>query len=164
MTALYNIAPAHRELADRLRSMGLDDDAVADTLEAESDLPGKVETYCIVLREKEAAIEAYKREKERFDALIKSEDNAVTRMKEALLTGLQVAGEKTVKAGTFTVAIQGAKGRVIIEDEKLLPSDYLTSPEPPTPQPNKNAIYKALNDGYQVPGCRLQAGVRLAIK
>lgn len=164
MTALYNIAPAHRELADRLRFMGLDDDAVADTLEAESDLAGKVETYCIVIREKEAAIEAYKREKERFDALIKSEDNAVTRMKEALLTGLQVAGEKSVKAGTFTVAVQGAKGRVIIEDETILPADYFNSPEPPKPQPDKNAIYDALKDGFQIPGCRLQPGVRLAIK
>lgn len=164
MTALYEIAPQHRELADRLRAIGLDDDVVADTLEAESDLAGKVETYCIVMREKEAEIEAFKREKERFDALIKSQDAAVKRMKEALLHGLQAAGETKVKAGTFTVSVQGAKGSVNIIHPELLPKDFLTSPPIPEPQPDKNLIYKVISEGGTVPGCEIRPGVRLAIK
>ena len=164
MATLYEIAPQHRALADRLREMGLDEEAVADTLEAESDLPGKVETYCIVLREKEAEIEAYKREKERFDDLIKSADAAVKRMKSMLLDGLQAAGEKRIQAGTFTVSVLGAKGSVLIKHPELLPREYLTSPQPPEPQPDKNLIYKAITEGHAVPGCEIVPGVRLGIK
>lgn len=164
MATLYEIAPQHRELADRLRALGLDEDAVADTLEAESDLSGKVETYCIVLREKESEIEAYKREKERFESLIKSADSAVKRMKSMLLDGLQAAGEKRVQAGTFTVSVQGAKGSVLISHPELLPKEYMTSPPIPEPQPDKNLIYKAITEGHKVPGCEVIPGIRLAIK
>lgn len=164
MASLYEIAPQHRELAERLRSMGLDDDAVADTLEAESDLPGKVETYCIVLREKEAEIEAFKREKERFEERIKSNESAVKRMKSALLEGLKAAGESKVKAGLFNVAVQKSKGSVLIEHPELIPQAYMTDPKPPAPQPDKNLIYSAIADGHQVPGAKVVPGERLAIK
>jgi hypothetical protein len=164
MATLYEIAPQHRALADKLRGMGLDEDAVADTLEAESDLPGKVETYCIVIAEKEGDITAFKKEMERLEARIKVEDTAVKRMKKMLLDGLRASGEKRVQAGTFTVSVMGTKGSVVIKHPELLPREYLTSPPPIEPQPDKNLIYKAITEGHPVPGCEVVPGVRLGIK
>src|SRR5690606_14500733 len=103
--------------AERLHSMGLDDEAIQDTLEGESDLAGKVETYCIVIKEKEGDIDALKKEIERLQARIKSEDTAIKRMKESLKYGLQCAGETKLKAGTFMVSIRTSAGSVAVIEE-----------------------------------------------
>lgn len=161
MATLYEIAPQHRELADRLRAMGLDDDVIEDTLEAESDLPGKVETYCIVIREREADLDALKKERDRLIERIRSEESAIKRMKDALLYGLQSAGETKVKAGTFLVSLRKTAGSVEVLDEKAIPRDYYTDPEP---QISKSLILQALRDGHEVPGAVLKKSETVAIK
>lgn len=161
MATLYEIAPQHRELADRLRAMGLDDEAIEDTLEAESDLHGKVETYCIIIREREADAEALKRERDRLIERIRAEEVAVKRMKDALLYGLQSAGESKVKAGTFLVSLRKTAGSVEVLDDSAIPRDYYTSPEP---QISKSLILQALRDGHEVPGAALKKSDTIAIK
>ena len=161
MATLYEIAPQHRALAEKLHSMGLDDDVVEDTLEAESDLAGKVETYCIVIREKEGYIDTLKREVERLQARIKSEESAIKRMKNTLLYGLKSAGEAKLKAGTFTVSIRNSSGSVEVLDESRIPKDYYTDP---APQLSKSLILQALREGHEVPGTALKKSESVSIR
>lgn len=45
-----------------------------------------------------------------------------------------------------------------ITDESAIPADFMTTPPPPAPKPDKNAIKAALKAGQTVPGCELSNG------
>lgn len=47
--------------------------------------------------------------------------------------------------------VSGSKMKVEIEDEKLIPTEYMKY----TPSPDKEAIQAALAEGKEVPGCKL---------
>jgi hypothetical protein len=53
---------------------------------------------------------------------------------------------------------------VDVFDERQIPAEYMTDPKPPEPKPNKTLIKKAIQDGFDVPGAKIQQGFRLAVR
>ena len=155
---LYEMTAQANALYEMLQAEEIDDQTFKDTLEAIG-TNEKVEAYCQVIKELQGDFDKYKAEADRLAARMKTAKNGIDRMKESLLTFLQVSGQDKVKAGTFTVSIGTSKATNIL-DEALIPSEYKT------PQPDKidkTAIKKAIESGLEVAGAEviINEGVRI---
>ena len=158
MATLYELTTQANALYEMLQAEEIDEQTFKDTLEAIG-TNEKVEAYCQVIKELQGDFDKYKAEADRLAARMKTAKNGIDRMKESLLTFLQVSGQDKVKAGTFTVSIGTSKATNIL-DEALIPSEYKT------PQPDKidkTAIKKAIESGLEVAGAEviINEGVRI---
>ena len=69
-----------------------------------------------------------------------------------------------IECPLFKVAIQKNPAAVDIFDALSIPADYMTTPKPPAPAPDKAKIKDAIKAGQEVPGARLTQSTRLSIK
>lgn len=158
MASLYEMTEQAQALYEMLQAEEIDEQTFNDTLEALG-VDAKIESYCAVIRQLQGDSELYKVEVDRLTAKKKAADNAINRMKAALLTFLQSSGQEKAKAGVFDVAISTSQA-VSITDETKLPAEYLI------PQPDKIdrlGIKKALKEGAEINGAELvtNQGVRI---
>jgi hypothetical protein len=126
-----------------------------------------VVAYAKSLDVKKAMLQAAKANiLEPIDAELKRIENEEKFYKNYLLTNMQVAGITKIEAnnGSFKASIQNNPPSVVIDDESLIPADYMRVPDAPPPAPDKTLIKQAINDGYEVPGAHLQTTQRLVIK
>lgn len=158
MGTLYELTAQATALYELLQAEEIDEQTFADTLEAIG-AGDKVESYCKVIKQLQSEIEMYKGEIDRLTARKKTTENAVDRMKNALLAFMKLSGQDKVKAGTFTVSTATTQA-VQITDETLIPCIYLV--EQP-PKISKDAIKQALKSGETVNGAELinNTGVRI---
>lgn len=158
MATLYELTEQAARLYDLLQSEEIDEQTYSDTLEA-METAEKVESYCKIIKQFQNDIEMYKNEVDRLTARKKAAENAVARMKDALLLFMQQTGQSKIKAGTFAVSTATTQA-VNITDEKAIPCNYLV--EQP-PKIDKTSIKKALKDGEAVEGAELinNTGVRI---
>ena len=161
---LYQIAHEHKALADTLMDLELDDQAIADTLEAESDLIPKAQSYGFVIRNLEAHQAAVAAEAERLNLRAKQAAKRVETIKQCLLDAMVHTNTQKVEHPQFTISVAKNPASVDVFDERQIPADYMTDPKPPAPRPDKRLIKKALDDGFDVPGAKLTQGARLQIR
>lgn len=158
MATLYEMTAQATALYEMLQNEVIDEQTFADTLEAlEADL--KVENYCKVIKQFQADVEMFKTEIDRLTARKKTAENAVERMKGALLMFMTASGQNKVKAGSFAVTTATTQA-VQITDESAIPCKYLV--EQP-PKVDKMSIKDALKAGEEVAGAALvtNTGVRI---
>lgn len=161
---LYEISHEHKALADRLMDLDLDEAAIADTLEAESGLIEKAQSYGFVIRNLEAFEAAISAESNRLALRAKQASNRVAAIKKRLLDAMIYTGTQKVEHPQFTISVAKNPASVDVFDERQIPADYMTEPKPPEPKPNKTLIKKAIQDGFDVPGAKLVNGVSLRIR
>jgi GTPase Era involved in 16S rRNA processing len=130
----------------------------------------------IALIEKQRAVVAWLKNN---DASIAMLDNAIKQLQErkkAIQTrydGLKSYLHSNMKANditeinaadlTFSAKIKANPPSVLIEDEALIPKEFMTQPVAPPPAPDKNLIKAAIKSGQAVPGCKVVQGERLDI-
>ena len=156
---LYEMTVATKQLYELLANEEIDEQTIADTLEAMG-VEEKLEGYCQVIRQYEAEKEMLKAEKERIDKKIKVTDNAVNRMKKAVIDFMKASGSTKSTAGTFTVALSTSKA-VNILDESKVPVRFLVEQ---APKIDKSAIRQELMSGAEIEGCELQINEGVRIK
>ena len=156
---LYEMTVATKQLYELLANEEIDEQTVADTLEAMG-VEEKLEGYCQVIRQYEAEKEMYKAEKERIEKKIKVTDNAINRMKKAVIEFMKVSGSTKSTAGTFTVALSTSKA-VNILDENKIPIRFLVEQ---APKIDKSSIRAELMSGAEIEGCELQLNEGVRIK
>jgi hypothetical protein len=156
---LYEMTVATKQLYELLANEEIDEQTVADTLEAMG-VEEKLEGYCQVIRQYEAEKEMYKAEKERIEKKIKVTDNAINRMKKAVIEFMKVSGSTKSTAGTFTVALNTSKA-VNILDENKIPVRFLVEQ---APKIDKSSIRAELMSGAEIEGCELQVNEGVRIK
>lgn len=158
MATLYEMTENARYLYELLQAEEIDEQTIADTLEAMG-IDEKLESYGKIIRQMQADADMFKAELDRLSVKKKSADNAVERMKKAVKDFMEASGQEKAKAGAFSFYLATTQA-VNITDEKRIPADYLI------PQPDKidrNSIKKALKDGVEVAGAELvtNVGVRM---
>lgn len=156
---LYEMTVATKQLYELLANDEIDEQTIADTLEAMG-VEEKLEGYCQVIRQYEAEKDMLKAEKERIDKKIKVSENAINRMKKAVMEFMKASGSTKSSAGTFTVALSTSKA-VNILDESKVPVRFLV--EQP-PKIDKSAIRQELMSGAEIEGCELQINEGVRIK
>lgn len=165
MAHLYEIARNKVEL-ERLMEYGdLDPQAIIDTLEAvDGELQEKAVNVAKVARNIDAAAAAVRQAgKDMLDRAARMEKRAES-IRQYLLMNMLFSGITKIECPQFVIAVKHNPPAVVIDDEKFIPAEYLTQPEPPAPRPDKMKIRDALKAGEDVPGCRLVASDRVEIR
>ena len=165
MPHLYELARNKAEL-ERLMEYGdLDPQAIIDTLEAvEGELNEKAVNVAKVARNIDAAAAAVRQAgKDMLDRAARMEKRAES-IRQYLLMNMLFSGITKIECPQFVIAVKHNPPAVMIDDEKFIPAEYLTQPEPPAPRPDKMKIRDALKAGEDVPGCRLVQSDRVEIK
>lgn len=164
LAPLYEVAGEARAIYEKLMDLDLDDQAIQDTLEAETDMVPKVQSYGFVIRNMEALETAVNAEAERLTLRARVIANRREALKKRLLDAMVYSGVQKVEHPQFTVSVQKNPPSVDVFDEDQIPTEYMTDPKPPAPKPNKTLIKKAIQDGFDVPGAKLVQGVALRIR
>lgn len=162
---LYELTAQRLELQRKLMEMEFDAVTIADTLEGESSaLEAKIEDYGWVIRNMEAFGDAIKSEEKRLAERRQAHEVKVAKVKDWLLENMQVCGISKIECPVFTISLKNNPPKVVIDDEKLIPDQFLVVPDLPLPSPDKKAIAAELKAGKEVAGCHLSQSKRIEIK
>jgi len=165
MTQLYILADEYREAAAKLADLDLDEQTIADTLESLSgDLEVKAANVAMFARNLEATAAQIKEAEGQMAARRKSLESRVDGLRRYLLASLQSAGITKVEGPMLRIAVRDNPPAVDVFDAAQVPAAFMRQAEPPPPAPDKAAIKAALQQGTDVPGCRIVQGKRLEVK
>lgn len=159
MATLYELAEAEQQLISMFMADDIDEQTLNDTIEG-LDVGGKLEDYCMVLRQLEADQKDFKAEADFFTAKAKRAENGIKRLKSGILNYMQRTNKSKAEAGLFKISTRESKA-VNIYDEAQIPAQFLI-PQPP--KIDKTAIKKAINGGEEVTGATIQTNTNLQIK
>lgn len=164
MKPLFALVEQYRAL-QTLDAEEIDEQTLADTLEG---LSGEI-------TEKATNVAYFTRNLETFADTI---DEAAAAMKERaekfrrkaagirgyLLNQMQGAGITKIQAPEFTISVRKNPAAVMIAADAKIPDEFMVTPEPPPPRPDKKKLKDALEGGASIDGCHLEHGVRLDIR
>lgn len=165
---LFELTKQQLELKVKLVAMNFDEETINDTLEGESgEIQSKIESYGFVIRDRTSFADAMTAEIERMTARRDAEVKRIEKTKEWLLSSMVALGIKNIECPAFTISVQNNPPSVEIYNDKLIPEEYMKTPEPPPPpeaKPDKKAILAKLKAGEEVDGCNMVQKQRLVIK
>lgn len=159
MATLYELAASEQALIELFESDAIDEQALNDTIEG-LDIGGKLEDYCMVIRQLEADQKAYKEEADFFTVKAKRAENGVKSMKARILSYMLMTNKEKAQAGLFKISTRESKAAAII-NESQIPERFLT-PQPP--KIDKAGIRAELLKGETVEGAALQVNKTINIK
>lgn len=165
MTALYDLAGAYKQLADRLATMDLDAETVADTIEASGltdEISTKAQGVLLVAKSAEQYLPAIEAEIARLTALKKRHEHIAGRLRDYLKQNMEAAGIERIDCPLFAVSLRKNPAALEVFDEKQVPANYWHTPEP-KPSISKSAVAAELKAGREVAGCRLVQSTRLVV-
>jgi hypothetical protein len=160
--SLYKINAEYMELFGRIE---MADGVLTPELEEEliikkSELEVKSIAYVEVIKQRESFNDRIDEEIKRLQAMKKSNDTLVSRLKSNLLQAVSIFGN--YEAGFVKIGTRKSKQVVIDYDVNDLPKQYKTVKV--TETADKVAIKKAIESGQTVYGCRLVENINLTIK
>ena len=101
------------------------------------------------MRQMDADAAAIKAEEERLYNRRKSLENRSVWLKQRLQSVMEVTGKTKFKTELFSFGIQNNPASVVIDDEKMIPTEFLI---PQAPKIDKTAIKDALKAGVDMAG------------
>lgn len=165
LPALYQVTDEFLQAQATLNDLELDEQTVADTLEAiKYPLEKKAEAVAAVARNMESFAEQIKKAEAAMAQRRAALENRAKRLRAYLQENLERAGVHKIESPWFTLAIKKNPPAVEIYDPSAIPDTFKRVPPIPMPEPDKTAIKDALKAGTDVPGARLVQGTRLDIK
>ena len=147
MSNLYELTADLLALQEMLENPLDDEQVIIDTLEGvQGEYEIKLESYCKVIKNLEADMDALKAEAKRLTDKRKLLEANVDRLKKAMFDSMKATGKDKIKGQLFTVAIQrnGGKLPVIVDvDVAELPDNLVKVVE----SPDLEAIAKLIDTG-----------------
>ena len=133
----------------------LDEQTIKDTLESiEGDVNEKGVNIVKLTQGWDADISAIDEEIKRLTTRKKAIKNRTDQLRDYLRYNMQESGITKIECPLFTVSLRKSRDIVSIDDESLIPDDYVTVKA--TVSPNKAEILKALKSGADVPGASIK--------
>jgi hypothetical protein len=164
---LYEISNTYLATAQQLAEIDIDEQTLADTLEAEQwPVEEKARAVSAMILNLEAEASMVKEAGDRIAKRAKSLQARADWLHDYLLVNMQRTGITEIKAldGTFRAKLYPQRdASVEIVEPDMIPADYLRE-IPVRFEPDKTLIKKAISDGYDVPGARIVKKDRLEIK
>lgn len=165
LPSLYVLTDEYRIAAERLADLDLPAEVVADTLEGlAGELEAKATNVAMFVRNLESMAEQIKSAEADMAKRRKAIENRADHVRMYLKDNMQRAGISKIECPYFKLAIRDNPPAVVIDAESQIPADYMRTPEPPPPSPDKAAIKAAILAGHEVPGAHLSKSQRLEIK
>lgn len=164
MTALYLLTQEFREAAEKLADADLPDEVIADTFESmQFPIEEKAKNVAMVIRSEDAKAESIEVAAAEMLARAKAKRNRTKYLKNCLQSAMEATGITKIESPYFVISLRNNPESVVIDAESQIPADYMRE-VPATYSPDKTLIKKAIQDGYEVPGCHLTRTQSLQIK
>lgn len=122
----------------------------------------KIDAYAYVMREQAARIEFIKSEEKRLAQRRRTAENALSAIKQRLISQLEYANLKKVAGNTSTVSLRKSKSVFVGIDAESLPEGLRT--QKTTFSADKKAIKAALESGENIEGCSIEEGTSLLVR
>ena len=162
---LYNLASEYRAQLETLADLDLPEEVVQDTLESlGGELEIKTQSVIGFSRHLEKLAESIKSAEAEMAQRRKIIEARVERMKHYVLDAMLDNNIQKIECPYFVVGVAKNPPSVDVFDEATIPQDYFVEQPAPPPRLDKKLVMKAIKDGFEVPGCRLNQSVRLSIK
>jgi len=162
---LFELAVQHQHLMALDGSADIPPEVIRDTLEGlEGEIQDKAHSIACMVRNIEAEADAVAEAAKELAERSKRMQRRADEMKNYLLFQLQACGMTRLPFKEFTVAVRDNPESVRINDDAKIPAEFMVTPEPPPPAPDKKALKAALKTGAEIPGVWLERGQRLEIK
>jgi hypothetical protein len=157
---LYNLTEEHLTIMHEVEQMDgeLTDDAVVALELNVANVQTKALAYCEVINNKQMRIAAIDNEIKRLQAMKKSEQTNMERLKTTLSNAVEVLGE--IHTGTLRLSNRMSTAVEVLDAAQLPAHLCVTKVEL---VPDKNAIKTALTNGEEVPGAKLVFNKNLQI-
>ncbi|GIO63541.1 siphovirus Gp157 family protein [Paenibacillus cineris] len=151
---LYDLTEQYRDLLELAQEGGEDVDYTAMLQGMEGAISDKLDGYCKVIKTLEAEAEAIKNEAVRLSQRKTSLENQVTRLKEAMKTGMLSLGLDKHKSMLFTVSVTKPRQRVEVTNIDAVPSELIRVKK----EVDKTAVMDLLKSGEKLHGVELVYG------
>jgi hypothetical protein len=157
MSNLISLATLANEIHETLLANGgdLTPELELKLMEIESKLPNKADGYAYVCEDLSHKIDMLKSRAKSYAHAAQSLDRHIDYMKSKMRDVLTMMDTKEIKGIEYKWKLQNAKDKVIIENEALIPDQYMEVTI--TRTPIKELLYAELKTGREVPGCRLES-------
>ena len=164
--ALHVLAAEYRAAAEKLADLDLDMQTIADTLEGMSgDLEDKATNVAKFLLNLESSAAAIKQAEAQMKARREAIEHRADGLREYLHGVMESTGIQKIPSPWFVISLAKLPASVEVDDEVLIPDEYIVQPEPPAPRPDKRKLLEVLKTGATIPGARLKTGgTRLSIR
>nr|DAZ24803.1 MAG TPA: resistance protein [Caudoviricetes sp.] len=163
MSTLYDLQGKYASLLELAEDGTTDPEVLADTMDSIVDaINDKAEGYAQVIRQIKADIEANKKERDRFEARIKSYQSNLGTISQRLVEAMNETNQRKIKTPLFTISVakNGGKQPLSIDQDNLQADVFKVKREPDTDE-----IRKRLEAGEKVLGAELKPrGEHLLIK
>lgn len=163
MSTLYDLQGKYASLLELAEDGTTDPEVLADTMDSIVDaINDKAEGYAQVIRQIKADIEANKKERDRFEARIKSYQSNLGTISQRLVEAMNETNQGKIKTPLFTISVakNGGKQPLSIDQDNLQADVFKVKREPDTDE-----IRKRLEAGEKVLGAELKPrGEHLLIK
>lgn len=146
------------QLLEEFPELAEDQQTLADTLEGVSSLDDAIAAVIHQVEDDEAMILGCNNRIQQLSGRVDRLQSRIGRLREIIAKTMDEVALKKIQRPDFSVSLVPTRQTVVITDETAIPPDYMTTPKPPAPKPDKRLIEKALKDGYAVPGCQLSNG------
>lgn len=167
MNTLWEITQEFLTLASIIEEAGGEatDELLEELAISRENFAHKAEGYTRLILKWESEIDAAAAEIKRIQAIKKTKENSVARLKETLLHALQVFGQedktgvKRYETALFKLSTRRSQAVEIVDETEVPDAFWVVKKEV-----SKSAISSALKDGEEVPGAILKENYSVQIK
>lgn len=161
--SLYEIEKNHLQLVEQLIENGgeLTPEIESALALNEQNLTTKGTNYGFVVRQLEGECAIIDSEIARLNALKKTRNNTIDRLKESLSVAMKVFGVEKIESPVMKISFRKSES-VEVDYLNLIPPDFLVTKT--STAPDKTAIKEAIKSGLEVPGARIQVNQNIQIK
>jgi Siphovirus Gp157 len=164
MKPLYELVTQHRELA-ALDPEECDEEALRTTLEGlQGEITLKATSVAAYIRNAEIFADSVEEAAKGLQERAKRVRSRTEWLKSYLLGCMKLSGITKIQSVEFTVAVRKNLAAIHIEPDAVIPEDFMVYPPPPSPHPDKRALKKAIEEGQEIEGVRLEQSERLDIR
>lgn len=129
--------------------------ALKDTLESIGEARDTTLDHLAFLIERNTAkTDFYAKKLKELRLAKKSAENAVDRLRAYMTRAMDDAGLKELQTENHVLKPKNNRASVVVDDASAIPDQYMVTKT--TVAPDKNAIYKAIKAGEEVPGAHTE--------
>ena len=161
MKSIYVISEEARNLAFSLEEGEFTPEMELALVINQNEIQEKAINYGFVLKTFEGDVSLIIEEIKRLTAIKKAKENAIDRMKDAVLSAMQIYGIEKISSPTMNISIRRTES-IEVPLLELLDDRFVT--EKIVKSADKIGIKKAIKDGEMIEGAFIKANYNLQIK
>lgn len=166
---LYEYAEQYEVLKQMAEDESIPPEALADTLESiDDEFETKVDSIACIIKDELATAEAIKKEIDALTARMKRHEATADQLKSYTMEQMQAVGKSKIETARNVVSVAKKAPALEIENSDdfiawatLEHEEFIRQK---APEINKVAVRDALKAGEYLPGAKLVAGYRLAVR